>query len=560
VAHEVGGFVRGGVIACIAVLVLVLADGAGAGVTTIDPYGTTLLDGRKVFPIVLAKGPERDGLTPRGTNGVDEIVAAGVNFLKVGPADTAWNDADLADALAWSAAAHARGVHTWVNLATLSRATAGSPRATRLREVVTALRTDDDAAAVAMWKGADEPWWAKTPADQLQYAYCLATSRGDRSWCAGETPLDADHLWVTIQAPRGEPADLAPYSAVTDIHGVDHYPVTLANPQPNLHEIGFWTDLIGSVTPNQATWTTLQVCASGSGDGTTYVLPSREQERYMIYDAIINGARSLAFYGGNIYRCWNDRDDQLQWNWFFWDTVLADLIREVNAVSPIAPALVNPETTQVLSSSDPETQVIARRGATNDDVWVIAARHGQGTQSVTIGGLPAGIRSGTVYTEGRSVAVADGSFTDTFERWGVHVYHFRIEPPPAPPTPPPAAPPPASPPPAPPPPTISATSVAARLVSTGVATVPSKARAGRILTLRVRLSTNTGKPVLAGGLRCSARVGKTSLRTRAKGWKRGAATCSWRLPRAARGKTLRASVRVASGGLALTRSVTRRVR
>ena len=42
----------------------------------------------------------------------------------------------------------------------------------------------------------------------------------------------------------------------------------------------------------------------------------------MIYDAIINGARSLAFYGGNIYRCWDDRDEGLGWNWTFWDDVL----------------------------------------------------------------------------------------------------------------------------------------------------------------------------------------------------------------------------------------------
>ena len=73
----------------------------------------------------------------------------------------------------------------------------------------------------------------------------------------------------------------------------------------------------------------------------------------MIYDAIINGARSLAFYGGNIYRCWNDRDDRSCWNWTFWDDVLKGLVREINAVSPLAPALVNPETTQVLPSSDP---------------------------------------------------------------------------------------------------------------------------------------------------------------------------------------------------------------
>ena len=74
----------------------------------------------------------------------------------------------------------------------------------------------------------------------------------------------------------------------------------------------------------------------------TFVLPSRLQERYMIYDAIINGARSLAFYGGNIYRCWNDRDEGCAGTGRFWDGVLKKLVRELNAVSPVAPALVNP--------------------------------------------------------------------------------------------------------------------------------------------------------------------------------------------------------------------------
>ena len=113
---------------------------------------------------------------------------------------------------------------------------------------------------------------------------------------------------MTIQAPRGTSADLEPYSAVTDIHGVDHYPVTWVDQNdPDLHEVGVWTDTIASVTPNHAVWTTLQVCASGSSGPNEgeFVLPTRRQERYMIYDAILNGARSLAFYGGNIDRCWN---------------------------------------------------------------------------------------------------------------------------------------------------------------------------------------------------------------------------------------------------------------
>ena len=199
--------------------------------------------------------------------------------------------------------------------------------------------------------------------------------------------------------------------------------MTYGNPSPELHGVGTWTERIASVTPSGAVWTTLQVCASGSNDPETgeFVLPTARQERYMIYDAIINGARSLAFYGGNIFRCWNERDETLGWNWSFWETVLEDLVREISADSPIAPALVNPGTTRSLPSNEATTQVIARQGASESELWVLAARHGEGSEAVTISGLPASITSGTVYTEGRSVDVRDGSFTDTFDRpmWAI---------------------------------------------------------------------------------------------------------------------------------------------
>jgi hypothetical protein len=554
---------RGLSLAIAAVALAAIGVGGAAGATTsLDPQGTTLLDGQKVFPIVLAKGPEPEARTPRDTDALDEVVAAGVNVFKVGPATGGWSDDDLTDALAWSQAAAARDAYTWVNLATLSTATPtpGDPKTARLKEVVKALKDDGNARAIAMWKGADEPWWAETPAEQLRFAYCLSTSRGNRDWCVGESPVDSDHLWVTIQAPRGEASDLAPYAAVTDIHGVDHYPVTLAEPDPDLHEIGTWTDTLASITPNHGVWTTLQVCASGSGDGTTFVLPTRLQERYMIYDAIINGARSLAFYGGNIYRCWNDRDDQFEWNWTFWDDVLADLIREINAVSPIAPALVNPETTQVLTSSAPTTQVISRRGATSDDVWVIAAHSGANSTPVTIGGLPPSVKTGTVYTESRSVTAVNGSFTDTFDHWGVHVYHFRIEP-----QPPPAAPPPAPPPASPPPPAaptvtpIAAAKPVVRLTSGRLASTPRSPRAGRLFTVRMRVLTSTGSPVRSGAVRCTARAGKTLLKPVSKRLRAGYAICAWKLPKAARGKRLRVAVVVTSNGQRLTRTLTRRI-
>lgn len=404
---------------------LLLAEAAGAVVTTVDRHGTTLVNGRKVFPIVLAKGPERGSTTPVGVDALEELASAGVNFLKIGPASGVWSDADTTEAIAWNREAATRGIYTWVNLSTLSRARRGSWQESRLRGVITSLKDDPSRRALGLWKGAEEPWRYRIPPASLGFAYCVATSRRPEQ-CAGRRPADSHHLWVTVQAARGSSRALARYSAVTDVHGVNHYPVSLGNPDPALHEVGLWTERLAQATPNRAVWTTLQICWSWSADGSgNFALPTRGEERYMIYDAILNGARNLAFYGGQNPRCWNAVDGVYGWSWTFWNDVLADLIREISAISPIAPALVSPGSTRVLRSDDPTVQVISRRGA-GRDLWVIAARSGTGREAVTISGLPAGATDATVYTEGRSITAADGSFTDMFARWDVHVYRFRL--------------------------------------------------------------------------------------------------------------------------------------
>ena len=414
---------------------LVLAAAAafgsiGAAGTASDQSGTLVLNGQKVFPIVLAKGPDAGTQTPSGDDALAEVASAGVTFLKVGPATVPWTPGDIADAITQDGAAAANGLATWVNLSTVAKATAGSSDDQLLAQVVSSLKADPGGAAVGVWKGADEPLWSGIPWSSLTFAYCRSTGRGDAGWCGGEPLLDTDHQWVTIEAPRGTAAQLQPYSNVTDIHGVDIYPVTLKTPAADLHQVGAWTQTLASITPSKAVWTTIQICASGSYDTTgAFVLPTFAQERYMAYDAIINGARSLAFYGGNIAGCWNASDRQLGWNWTFWSTVLKPLIGELRASSPLGPALVSADTNQTLSTSDPSTQAISRRGA-GTDLWVIAARSGAGSAPVTIGGLPPEYTTGTVYTENRPVVVTNGSFTDDFPQWGVHVYRFVPTPPP----------------------------------------------------------------------------------------------------------------------------------
>jgi hypothetical protein len=384
---------------------------AGAAVTTFDSRGTIVIDGTKTFPVGLLRPPPVTGTTPTGADAWSDVVAAGVDVLAVGPYGRDWSPPDLADVQAAAAAAAARGAYAWVNLRELARAQPESPDDVLLQTVVTALK---DSTGLGMWKGPDEPWLSGWPASLLQHAYEVTRS------------IDPNHLWDVIQAPRGTAADLAPYSAVTDGHGIDVYPVRFGVPSPNLHAVGKWTKRVRSVTPNRVVLTTLQICFSGSDDPAgsgAYVLPTRRQLRYMAYDAILNGARGLVFFGGGAVECMQPRDEPYGWNWSFWEGVLERLVREVGPKSRLHAALVSPGTGVPLHWSDGRTQVRSR--VAGGDLWIIAARHGPGTARVTIRDLPRWASRAAVYREGRTIRARNGSFSDTFARWGVHVYRFR---------------------------------------------------------------------------------------------------------------------------------------
>ena len=391
--------------------VLALAPAATAAPTSVGPGGTLLVNGQPSFPIALLRPPPLEGTTPWGTGALDEVVVAGVTILGTGPHGVDWTDAHLEDAKAWNAAAARRGVHTWVNLRELALAQAETPQEERLRAVVEALR---DSPGLGLWKGLDEPWLGRWSPEVLRHAHETVKA------------LDPAHLSVLIQAARGPAAELALYSPVTDVHSVDVYPVKLRRVDPDLGAVGRWTRILVGVTPNRSVWTTLQICHSGGFDRTggtgAYVLPTRLQARYMAYSAILNGARGLVYFGGQLPGCMAPADAAYGWNWTHWRDVLGPLVRELGPRGRLQAALVAPGAGIAVRSSDPGTQVGTRR--VGRELWVIAARRGRGVVNVRLRGLPRGVRSGWVYRENRKIRVRNGVLTDRFGRWDVHVYRF----------------------------------------------------------------------------------------------------------------------------------------
>ena len=396
----------------------------------LDANGGFVVDGRPTFLIALSNPPPLSGRTPAGVPGPVAIVRAGVNLVRVGPKWTGWTHRELERVLAWDRTAVRLDVHTWVRLNAFAATQPRWPGDAHLAAIVHVLTRSRFAAGIGLWQGADEPWSRGISARSLAFFYCRVSSRGDPRACAEEPTLDRHHPLVTILAPSGKQPSLAPYSHVTDSLGVDVYPVTLENADsPDLHLVGLWTRAIARITHDHSVWTTLQICSMHAYNRQTgaYVLPSAYQERYMAYDAIINGARGISFFGGGNRRCWNQTDRRYRWNWTFWNSALAPLVEQIGAHSALAPALANAGSNDILRTNSPGTEAISRVAATpNGQLFVIAARSNPGPANVTISGLPRSVKTAAVYGEHRTVPVTHGTLHDTFRQWQVHVYRIPL--------------------------------------------------------------------------------------------------------------------------------------
>src|SRR5207302_8212321 len=110
------------------------------------------------FPIGLSNGPPPGSKAPNGRNGLAEVAAAGVTFIRTGRAD--WSaqqiDAQIAAERTQLDAAGAHGLHGWLWLGDLPDLPAGttSPEAKLLSAVADGVQGH---AALLAYKGIDEP-------------------------------------------------------------------------------------------------------------------------------------------------------------------------------------------------------------------------------------------------------------------------------------------------------------------------------------------------------------------------------------------------------------------
>jgi hypothetical protein len=378
-----------------------------------------VVDGRKVFPIGFTMPPPPDATAPGGRNAIEELSDAGATFLRTGVMGGPWDDAAMEREQAWMDAAARYGMHCWVFLRELGSI---EPKAARkeemLRGVVKRFRQHP---GLGVWKGVDEPEWGKHAIPPMLSARAIIEE------------LDTNHPIAVTHAPRGTVESLRRYNPTAHITGADIYPVGYP---PGGHSLGTnkQISMVGDYTRTMVdvaggrmpVWMILQIAWSGViKPGKTLRFPTFPEERFMAYQAIINGARGLMFFGGHLEKGWSEEDAKLRWNWTFWRRVLRPVIEEIGSKSPLYPALVARNSGLPVKSAGASGVEFCVREA-DGSVFILACKREGETALVEFSGLPDWAADGDVlYEAARKVAVERGRFKDWFGPFEVHVYRFR---------------------------------------------------------------------------------------------------------------------------------------
>jgi hypothetical protein len=394
------------------------ASGAGSRVT-IDQDMVLVIDGNKVFPIGFTMPPPPDGQAPNGKNAIEELSDAGATFMRTGAWGGPWDDKFIEAEQEWQDAAARHRMHCWLFLRELgSIGPADAEKEQMLRKVIARFK---DHPGMGVWKGVDEAEWGNYPVPPLVHAREIIRQ------------LDTNHPLALTHAPRGTVASLKRYNVAADITGADLYPVGYP---PGLHSLGTnkSISMVGDYTKTMMevadgkmpVWMILQIAWSGViKPGKTLRFPTFPEERFMAYQAIINGARGLIFFGGNLEQAWTSEDAKLRWNWSFWNRVLRPVIEEIGSKSPLYAALTAPASKLPvrLAGADNVEFCVREVGET---IFLLACKREGATVQVQFTGLPLSVAGGEVLFESpRRVEVKEGKFNDWFGPLEVHVYCFR---------------------------------------------------------------------------------------------------------------------------------------
>lgn len=367
------------------------------------------------FFIGLSPAPPTDVKTPEGRDGWDELASDGISLVRTGVGAEDWTGTMTQQTVRCMDTAFAHGIYSTPNLRELSAVRNDADR----ERLVQFIRQFKNHPGLLMYKSHDEPQWGKIPAGPLETGYRVARAE------------DPAHPVWTMHAPRGTLDELKPYNAVCDILGTDIYPVSEPPgkhsllPNKGLSMVGDYTKKMTELANGQKmVFMVLQGCWSGVVHDpprryNRLMFPTFREQRYMVYQAIICGARSVAFFGVGQPLSLYGRDKECGWNWTWWRGVMRPLLAEIKEGSELYPILIAPNSSYPLKHTGaPQVDVLWREAGIY--LYVLAAAREGKPSTVRFSGLQDG--EVTVLFENRTLQTSNGSFEDRFQPHDVHVY------------------------------------------------------------------------------------------------------------------------------------------
>ena len=219
---------------------------------------------------------------------------------------------------------------------------------------------------------------------------------------------------------RNHPEDYPEYAKGSDIVSFDIYPVTSSYPETSgnlwlvsrgVERLLTWTDR------RKAVWNCIETTRiNGERRATPHEL------RAEVWMSIIHGSRGIIYFVHE----WKPETDTRR---LLHDPEMLDAVTRVNAeIRDLAP-VINSSTFHYgaeVTSSQPEIPVDVMVKRHDGAVYVFACgmRNGPTDASFLVSGLGE-LAVAEVMGENRTIDVGNGSFTDSFEPWGVHIYRCK---------------------------------------------------------------------------------------------------------------------------------------
>lgn len=398
------------------VILLLLAPVCVVAVGTavvIDQDNNFIVNGRPLFPLGVNPGPVSTLLWRDGTSGYAELARGGINFFRTSHNGSTWTLEDEARFVAQMDQAEIYGLYGYVSLRDLTVPLPTYPnREIELRRVISTYKN----RPVLFWKSADEPAWGGVSIPGLVTGYQIIKE------------LDPDHPVLMNHAPRNTIEELRAYCVAADVTGADIYPVSVPMgkhsglPNKEMSVVGDYTLRMREVVYDQKPIVmVLQITWSGVlPPNNVLVRPTFYQQRYMTYQAIICGAKGLAWFGSNL--ALSEEDTPYAWNWTYWVDVLKPLLMEIAAGSELNRVITAPSHDMLLGVTGAgDVEYLARE--LDGRVYLLASRRESPTATVTFAGLPKTGKAEALF-ENRTIDIVNGTLTDSFDPNAVHVYRL----------------------------------------------------------------------------------------------------------------------------------------